>query len=242
MPRTARVIVPNCPHHIVQRGHNRNAVFICDDDYQYYLENLVEAKREYGIRVYAYCLMTNHVHLVVEPGDSIATVAHLMKRLAARQTRYVNKLERRSGSLWEGRYKISAIDSDAYLLACCRYVEMNPVKAGMVPSPEQYRWSSYASKISNDWKWLDWGASFEALANTSAERVERYREFVQQPAKTHEILLIQQAIQRGQLTGDQRFVDEIERRVGIRIELRGMGRPRRAAGVRKINLSPFGKK
>jgi len=71
MPRKARVMVPNCPHHIVQRGHNRNAVFVCDDDYQHYLENLIEAKREYAIKVYAYCLMTNHVHLIVDPGDSI---------------------------------------------------------------------------------------------------------------------------------------------------------------------------
>jgi putative transposase len=75
MPRKARVIVPNCPRHIVQRGHNRNVVFVGDDDYQYYLENLIEAKQEYGIKVYAYCLMTNHVHLVVEPGDSVATLA-----------------------------------------------------------------------------------------------------------------------------------------------------------------------
>ena len=125
MPRKARVIVPNCPHHIVQRGHNRNAVFVCDDDYQHYLENLIEAKREYAIKVYAYYLMTNHVHLIVDPGDSIASISYLMKRLAARQTRYVNKLERRTGSLWEGRYKISPIDTDVYLLACCRYVEMN---------------------------------------------------------------------------------------------------------------------
>ena len=83
MPRKARVIVPNCPHHIVQRGHNRNAVFVCDEDYQYYLENLIEAKRDYSISVYAYCRMTNHVHLIVDPGEEIASIGYLMKRLAA---------------------------------------------------------------------------------------------------------------------------------------------------------------
>ena len=118
MPRRARVIVPNCPHHIVQRGHNRNVVFVSDDDYRYYLENLIEAKVELGIQVYAFCLMTNHVHLIVEPNDGVASVAELMKRLAARQTRYVNKLERRTGSLWEGLYKISPIERDSYLVEC----------------------------------------------------------------------------------------------------------------------------
>jgi len=227
MPRTARVIVPNCPHHIVQRGHNRNAVFVCDDDYRYYLENLIEAKHEYGIKVYAYCLMTNHVHLVVEPADSIASIGYLMKRLAARQTRYVNRLERRSGSLWEGRYKISPIDTDAYLLACCRYVEMNPVKAGLVPAPDLYRWSSYVDKISDRWVWLDKDPCFAALADTPAMCVEGYRSFVCSPTPEHERMLIQKAIQRNQLTGSGRFVDEIERRLGVRIEFRGMGRPRR---------------
>ena len=81
MPRKARVIVPNCPHHIVQRGHNRNVVFVSDDDYRYYLENLIEAKVELGIQVYAFCLMTNHVHLIVEPNDGVASVAELIKRL-----------------------------------------------------------------------------------------------------------------------------------------------------------------
>jgi putative transposase len=227
MPRKARVIVPNCPHHIVQRGHNRNAVFLCDEDFQYYLDVLVEAKYEYGVKVYAYCLMTNHIHLIVEPGDSVASVSCLMKRLAARQTRYVNKLERRTGSLWEGRYKTSPIEADAYLLACCRYVEMNPVKAGMVGMPEQYRWSSYIDRISGRSAWLDKPATFLTLANTELERVEAYRQFMSLPVAVSERELIQQALQRNQLTGGHRFVEEIEGRLGLRIENRGKCRPRK---------------
>jgi putative transposase len=118
-------------------------VFVGDEDFQYYLENLKESGGEYGVKVYAYRLMANHVHLIVEPGNSVASIGFLMKRLAGRQTRYVNKLGRRTGSLYEGRYKVSPIETDAYLLACCRYVEMNPVKAGMVSGPGQYKWSSY---------------------------------------------------------------------------------------------------
>lgn len=227
MPRKARVVVPNCPHHIVQRGHNRNTVFVCDDDCQYYLENLIEAKQEYGIKVYAYCLMTNHVHLIVEPGDSAAVIGNLMKRLAARQTRYVNRLERRTGSLWDGRYKTSPIDTDAYLLACCRYVEMNPVSAGMVAQPEQYRWSSYTNKIHGNWGWLDVDPCFASLARTPSGCIERYKDFVSAPVQAVERRFIQAALQRNQLTGDSRFVDDIENRLGFRVEFRGMGRPRR---------------
>ena len=145
MPRQARVIVPGLPHHIVQRGHNKQPVFIEDRDFQYYLDNLQEWKHTLGLEVFSYCLMTNHVHLVVKATDELTAIPQLMKRLAGRQTRFVNKLEQRTGSLWEGRYKISPIDTDHYLLSCCRYVELNPVKAGMVDAAEHYPWSSYAA-------------------------------------------------------------------------------------------------
>jgi len=227
MPRMARVIVPNCPHHVVQRGHNRKAVFIGNRDYRYYLENLIEAKRELSVKVYALCLMTNHVHLIVEPGDDVTSIGCLMKRLAARQTRYVNRLERRTGSLWEGRYKVSPIETDRYLLACCRYVELNPVKANMVSMPEEYEWSSFRLKLRGDWRWLDCDPCFAALAARQAERVAIYRQFVAATAPDPVEHVIQQAIQRNQLTGSHRFIDEIEKRMGVRIEFRGMGRPKR---------------
>ncbi len=101
MPRQSRIVLPNCPHHIIQRGHNRQVVFASDQDYLYYLENLQEWKMELGCKVYAYCLMTNHVHLIVDPGSKAENIGLLIKRIAGRQTRYVNKLEKRSGSLWE---------------------------------------------------------------------------------------------------------------------------------------------
>lgn len=97
MPRKARLVIPNMPHHIVQRGHNRNAVFVEDGDYLYYLNTLREWKAELGVKVYAWCLMTNHIHLILDPGNDTNSIALLMKRLAGRQTRYVNKHERRSG-------------------------------------------------------------------------------------------------------------------------------------------------
>lgn len=147
MPRKARVLVPNCPHHVVQRGHNRKTVFLADEDYQYYLQNLREWKAELGIKLYAWCLMTNHIHLIVEPGKEAMDISTLMKRVNGRQSAYVNKLEARSGALWEGRYKASPIQQDSYLLACCRYIELNPVKAGMVANAADYPWSSYQERI-----------------------------------------------------------------------------------------------
>ena len=138
------------------RGHNRRVVFASDEDYQYYLNNLCEWKEKLGCKVYAYCLMTNHVHLIVDPGEDGGNLARLMKRVAGRQTRYLNKLEKRTGSLWEGRFKSSTISADEYLLACSRYVELNPVRAGIVADPKDYRWSSYGSKTGNKKEaWLD---------------------------------------------------------------------------------------
>ena len=156
MPRLSRIILPNQPHHIIQRGHNKQDVFLSEDDYRYYLENLNDWKQRLGCKIYAYCLMTNHGHLIIDPGSKATSLSLLMKRVAGRQTRYVNRRYRRTGTLWEGRYKSSPIETDAYLLACCRYVELNPVRAHIVRLPEQYQWSSYRSKVGlAEWSGLD---------------------------------------------------------------------------------------
>ena len=176
MPRLARVIVPGIPHHIVQRGHNRQPVFVERRDFEYYLANLRKWKQVYELEVYSYCLMTNHVHLVVQANDNLTAIPQSMKRLAGRQIRFVNTLGKRSGSLWEGRYKISPIDTDAYLPACCRCVELNPVKAGMVDKAEQYDWSSYSARFAlPSSHWLDGPDTFQALAGTQQMPVWAYR-------------------------------------------------------------------
>ncbi len=226
MPRKARILVPNYPHHIVQRGHNRNAVFLGDQDYQYYLENLREWKKELGIKLYAWCLMTNHIHIIAEPKRDAMVLSTLMKRVNGRQAAYVNKLEGRSGSLWEGRYKASPIQRSSYLLACCRYVELNPVRAGMVFHAEEYPWSSYQERVSNNRQtMLDRDATYVGLAKTDRERVRRYRAFLEEGISMREKRFIDESVNRNQLTGNNRFVDEIERRIGIRVERRGRGRP-----------------
>jgi len=226
MPRQARVIVPGFPHHIVQRGHNRQPVFVERRDFEYYLANLQEWKQVYELEVFSYCLMTNHVHLVVQANDNLTSIPQLMKRLAGRQTRFINALEKRSGSLWEGRHKISPIDTDAYLLACCRYVELNPVKAGMVDKPELYEWSSNSARVGvSHSQWLDEPDTFRALAGNHEMRVEAYRQFVGQENDSPSDELIRAAINSNKLTGGNKFVDEIENRIGVRVETRKPGRP-----------------
>jgi putative transposase len=221
-------VIPNYPHHVVQSGHNKQIVFAEEADFNYYLETLTEFKQEYDMKVYAFCLMTNHVHLVLEPGDSVAGLGQLMKRLAGRQARYVNRQERRSGTLWESRYKSSPIQSDTYLLACCRYIELNPVRAGMVSLPQDYRWSSFSHRVGENFEypWLDIDPCFQALGTTDRKRKDRYREFVFSRRPTGEWNLIRDAVQRGQLTGNNRFVDEVEAIIGRRIEHRRQGRPK----------------
>ena len=220
-------MVPNCPHHVVQRGHNRNAVFVTDQDYQYYLENLKEWKSKLAIKLYAWCLMTNHIHLIVEPGANAMRVSELMKRVNGRQSAYTNKLEGRSGSLWEGRYKTSPIQRETYLLNCCRYVELNPVRATMVNDPMDYPWSSYRERMGQvSAGLLDKDDLYMRMGFSQETRRQAYEEFVASGVSLEEKKFLTGSFQRNQLTGNSRFVDEVERRVGIRIENRGRGRPR----------------
>lgn len=228
MPRQGRVVLPDWPHHVIQRGHNKQVVFRSDEDYAYYLQTLGEWKATLGCRVYAYCLMTNHVHLLINPGPKAANLALLMKRVAGRQTRYRNARDGRTGTLWEGRYKSSPIETEAYLLACGRYVELNPVRARMVKRPERYRWSSYRARAGlTEWGWLDRDPCYKGLGRTAHERAARYRQWVKEAIPEGEWERIRHAIQRGQLTGGERFIHTVAKRVGRRVEFRGRGRPRR---------------
>ncbi len=230
MPRIGRVVLPHYPHHVVQRGHNKQVIFAEAADYRYYLETLETFKAIYNIKVYGFCLMTNHVHLILQPGEAVASLGQLMKRLAGRQTRFVNRQASRTGTLWEGRYKSSPIETDAYLLGCCRYVELNPVRARMTDTPAAYPWSSYRWHAGEhaDYGWLDTDPCYEALGATADERALRYREFVRGAIPKGEWTLIREALQRGQLTGGARFTDQVEAMINRRIENRERGRPRKS--------------
>jgi putative transposase len=227
MPRTGRIVIPNCPHHVIHRGHNRNPVFIVDDDYRYYLKNLFEIKNELGCRIHAYCLMTNHVHLIVDPGECPDALAILIKKVAARQTRYVNRLEGRTGTIWEGRYRSSPVCKDTYLMACSRYVEMNPVKASVVADPSRYRWSSYDEKTVGPIQMIDPDPAFLSLGANAKARAASYQEWVLSSIPEGEWEKIHDSVQRGHLTGGDKFRQVVADRLGIRLDYNKPGRPRR---------------
>ena len=142
MPRRARLSIAGIPWHIIQRGNNRSACFYADEDYHRYLATLREQAEKYGCRVHAYVLMTNHVHLLMTP-ERTDSAALLMKHLGQRYVQYINRRYKRSGTLWEGRFRSCLAQSADYVLACYRYIELNPVRAGMVTHPGYFPWSSY---------------------------------------------------------------------------------------------------
>src|SRR5258708_5875627 len=142
MPRAARLIFPDLAIHIVQRGNNRGRCFFSDFDYFRYLTYLEFFAARFGCAVHAYCLMTNHVHLLITPRAADAC-AHLMKYLGQCYVQELNRLLGRTGTLWEGRFRSCLVNSERYVLACYRYIELNPVRAGLAGHPSEYRWSSY---------------------------------------------------------------------------------------------------
>ena len=142
MPRRARISMPGVPWHIIQRGNNRSVCFYAEEDYRLYLDHLKEQADKYGCVVHAYVLMTNHVHLLLTP-EKENSAALLMKNLGQRYVQYINRTYRRSGTLWEGRFRSCLTQTEDYVLACYRYIELNPVRANMVNHPRAYPWSSY---------------------------------------------------------------------------------------------------
>jgi putative transposase len=175
MPRVARFVLPEVTVHVVQRGHNRGACFRQRADYLVYLAHLRRIAGELRCEVHAYCLMTNHVHLLVTPPEA-TSLARLMRALGQKYVQYFNRRYARTGTLWEGRFRSCLTESPRYVLACYRYIEMNPVRAGMVRVAADYPWSSYAgnSGLRED-ELLTPHAEYVALATDRGLRLEAYR-------------------------------------------------------------------
>lgn len=221
MPRSARNVLPGIPLHIVQRGISRNACFFGEGDYRKYLSLLSDCSVRFACAVHAYCLMTNHVHLLVTPHEADAT-ARFMKHLSQCYVQTINERIGRTGTLWEGRYYSCLLRTDRYVLACYRYIELNPVRAGMVRSPGEYPWSSYSAHgegRSNGL--LSAHAAYECLADTAEHRRAAYRALCEgvQPQEAEEI---RRATRLGCVAGTVR---------------RGPGRPPKSQ-MRKIGSVP----
>lgn len=230
MPRRPRIHLDGVPLHIVQRGHNRQPCFFAVADYLAYLEWLGEASRGAGCQVHAYALMTNHVHLLVTPGDA-QSVSRMMVALGRQYVPYINAAYQRSGTLWEGRYKSSLVQSEAYLLACMRYIELNPVRAAMCADPADYRWSSYrANALGEAQSWLTPHPLYATLGPDEASRLAAYRALFDQVLPEKTVADIRLALNQTQPLGNSRFLDAIEQATGQRREPKPRGRPRKPTG------------
>jgi putative transposase len=226
MPRRPRVHLDGQPLHIVQRGHNREACFFCEEDYQSYLYWLGEALVRERAQLHAYALMTNHVHLLVSP-ETGESVPRLLMSLRRRYVQYINRTYRRTGTLWDSRYKSSLIDADSYLLSCMRYIELNPVRAAMVDDPAHYRWTSYRSNaLGQVNERLTPHPLYLALGMTGKDRQSAYRALFRASLDQAAIDDIRLALNQNQPLGDSRFTARIAELTGERREARPRGRPR----------------
>jgi len=227
MPRKPRFQLPGYPQHIIQRGNNRQPCFFAERDYRVYLEAVEQACRKYGCQVHAYVLMTNHVHLLATPAQNWS-VSQLMQSVGRRYVRYVNREYRRSGTLWEGRYKASLIQAERYLFACSRYIELNPVRAGMVDHPGEYRWSSYQANAQGAVdKLIRYHAEYLALASDPDGRATNYHELFRHQLAPGLVDEMRKALNHELVAGSSQFKDGIEAATGRRVSLGEPGRPRK---------------
>jgi putative transposase len=236
MPRRARLTLPGVPLHLIQRGNNRQACFFTDEDYRFYLDWLAEHADKNGCRVHAYVLMTNHVHLLISADRADASGA-LMKALGQRYVQYVNRVYRRSGTLWEGRFRSCPFQEEAYLLACQRYIELNPVRAGMVEHPGEYRWSSYrANAQGEDNPLIRQHLLYAGLALEAASRQAAYRELFRHELEPALVDQIRRATNGNFALGNERFATDAAATLGRRVLPGRPGRPKKLAAPESGDL------
>jgi putative transposase len=215
MARRPRLYLPDCPLHIIQRGNNRDACFRDDSDYKAYLHFMREAAERYGVSIHAFVLMTNHVHILATPSTE-KSVSRMMQSIGRRYVQYFNHIYSRTGTLWEGRYKSTLVDTDNYLLTVYRYIELNPVRAGMVEHAADYPWSSYPHNAAGvEIQMLTPHDSYIALGKTSELRASAYRKLSQTHIPDMDIEAIRLATNKSWVLGSEKFIEQFERRVGI---------------------------
>ena len=240
MPRRPRVHLDGVPLHIVQRGHNRQPCFFGEEDYSSYLHWLGEALGEAECALHAYVLMTNHVHLLLTPKKAEA-VPRLIISLWRRYVQYINRTYRRTGTLWDSRYKSSLVQAATYLLLCQRYIELNPVRAAMVDDPAHYRWTSYrANGLGAADSRITPHALYQSLGRSDKERQAAYRALFRAQLDQPAIDDIRLALNQNQPLGNERFYAKIEKMTGARREAKPRGRPRIEAEVRSVTMEGQG--
>lgn len=229
MPRPPRLDIAGLPQHVTQRGHDRQACYFAEVDYRCYLTHLSEASRRFQCAVHAYVLMTNHVHLLVTP-SSAGSLARMMQMLGRRYVSYINGTYRRSGTLWEGRYKACLVDTENYLLTCYRYIELNPVRAAMVDDPSHYLWSSYhANALGHPNALIQTHPQYDALGNTPFARQLAYQNLFKDAISDDRLAEIRAYIRQQKALGSPKFQAHIEAMLNRCAQTRPAHRPRKKA-------------
>ncbi len=227
MARLSRYNLPGQPQHVILRGNNRGDIFSAQADYYFFLECLLNAAEKHECAIHAYVLMTNHVHLLMTPQHEEG-IGKVLQSLGRRYVQHFNYTQKRTGTLWEGRYKATLIDSEPYLLTCYRYIELNPVRAGMVAHQRLYPWSSY--------RWHAEGKPdnlitdhplYMALGKTNEVRQAAYRSLFRSQVGETTLTAIRDATNKGWALGDERFAADIAAAHGRRAAPLLRGRPRK---------------
>jgi putative transposase len=222
-------MLPDFPVHVVQRGNNRGACFFAEQDRSFYLHHLARLLVETACELHAYCLMTNHVHLLLTPKNADSCAA-LMKRIGQLHSQYVNRNYGRTGSLWEGRFRSCIVQSENYALSCYRYIELNPVRAGMTDDPAGYRWSSYRANAADERS--DLITPHDEYLCLGADRSQRraaYRALFGSLGESTQFEAIRGATQGNYVVGDKPFIAQMAAALGRRVQPGKAGRPAQAA-------------
>jgi REP-associated tyrosine transposase len=220
MPRIARAVAASFPHHVVQRGNNKETVFFNEKDRLKYIHLIGKYSDKWKSPVLAYCLMTNHVHLLIKPKEN-ESLYKMMQGVTLCYTQYVNRRYGRTGRLWESRYHSCIVDKDSYLWAVARYIETNPVRAGIVERAEDYAYSSARHHIIGD---ID-----DVLGEELVEEEQRkdYHAFISDIISEKDIKVIRYHTKTGRPLGDERFTEKMEKKMGRKFSQKQPGRPRK---------------
>lgn len=229
MARQPRLTVPGYPHHVIQRGNNRQAIFLDDEDRRRWLELLREQAAIHGVAVHAYVLMGNHVHLLLTP-ETQDGLPRMMQAIGRLYVRGFNQRHGRTGTLWEGRYRSTLIEAERYLLACMAYIDLNPVRAGIVTAPADFPWSSHAHYVGlRQEAWLSPHALYWAMGNTPFAREQAYAKLVQGAPGSRPQAELAKAVHSRSALGNSAFIADLEEVARRPVAVRRPGRPRRTA-------------
>jgi putative transposase len=234
MARLPRLNLAGIPQHVVQRGNNRQVSFFAEQDYAVYLDKLKDYAKKYQVNVHAFVLMTNHVHLLMSP-ETDKGVSQLMQSLGRYYVMYINKTYQRTGTLWEGRYKSTLVDSDNYFLLVSRYIELNPVRANMVEHPAEYPWSSYhGNALNKDVELLSPHHCYLSLGASKEARKQAYKYLFKHHIPELTLQKIRDATNKAWVLGENRFKQQIEQQTGRRAIPLARGGDRKSKNFRGI--------